>query len=350
MRAVGLIDLLSTLIQPVTVAYIVYLVYLVVGEGKNVPTTALIMLGAIYGLQAVVFLLHRKFEMIVWMIIYILAIPIFSFALPLYSFWKQDDFSWGQTRVVLGEKGKKLVIHDEGSFDPDEIPLKSWNDYENELWEKGSNASIGQLLAEKEEADYARAQRGEGSIYGHESVMGFTSRPRTPMSELGARSFHQALNSGGHMTPGYDGYSKSRAGSMVGVSPYAAGAAQQAGYFGGGYQEGYEMQGGNPFANRHSMALSQHQSRQSFGLMQPLLQADGSPADEQLAADIQAILAQSNLQTLTKKGVREELERVSCLRWRTSQADGRLQMYNVDLTARKAFINGQIEDGLAGLY
>lgn len=64
MRSVVLIDLLSTLIQPVTVAYIVYLIYLVAGRGEAVPITALIMLGAIYGLQAIIFLLHRKFEMV----------------------------------------------------------------------------------------------------------------------------------------------------------------------------------------------------------------------------------------------------------------------------------------------
>ena len=64
MRAVVLIDLLSTLIQPVTVAYIVYLIYMVAGEGQAIPMTALIMLGAIYGLQAIIFLLHRKFEMV----------------------------------------------------------------------------------------------------------------------------------------------------------------------------------------------------------------------------------------------------------------------------------------------
>jgi chitin synthase len=49
--------------------------------------------------------------MIGWMLFYILAIPAFSFFLPLYSFWKMDDFSWGATRVVLGEKGKKLIVH-----------------------------------------------------------------------------------------------------------------------------------------------------------------------------------------------------------------------------------------------
>lgn len=49
--------------------------------------------------------------MIGWMVFYILAIPVFSFLLPMYSFWKMDDFSWGATRVVLGEKGKKMIVH-----------------------------------------------------------------------------------------------------------------------------------------------------------------------------------------------------------------------------------------------
>ena len=49
--------------------------------------------------------------MISWMIFYILAIPAFSFSLPIYSFWKMDDFSWGQTRVVLRESGKRIIVH-----------------------------------------------------------------------------------------------------------------------------------------------------------------------------------------------------------------------------------------------
>ena len=90
---------------------IVYLVYLVVGEGKRVPTVSLILIAAVYGLQAFVFVLRRKWDMIGWMIFYILAIPAFSFLLPLYSFWRMDDFSWGATRVVLGESGKKMIVH-----------------------------------------------------------------------------------------------------------------------------------------------------------------------------------------------------------------------------------------------
>jgi len=134
---------------------------MVAGEGRTIPTLSIIMLAAIYGLQALVFIFRMRWDMIAWMIcecrvqipsrpavlsiVYILAIPVFSFFLPLYSFWKMDDFSWGSTRLVVGEKGRKIVIHvspaalaplalvdgqDEGKFDPKAIPLKSWNDYE----------------------------------------------------------------------------------------------------------------------------------------------------------------------------------------------------------------------------
>jgi chitin synthase len=99
---------------------------MVAGEGKTIPTLSIIMLAAIYGLQALVFIFRMRWDMIAWMIctwgvvcgsrlvlrpVYILAIPVFSFFLPLYSFWKMDDFSWGSTRLVVGEKGRKIVIH-----------------------------------------------------------------------------------------------------------------------------------------------------------------------------------------------------------------------------------------------
>ncbi|CDS01674.1 hypothetical protein [Sporisorium scitamineum] len=113
MRFIVFIDLLSTIIAPVTVAYIVYLIALVATANGTMPLTAIIMLAAIYGCQAVIFLLNRKFEMIGWMVVYIIGIPIWSLFLPLYSFWHMDDFSWGNTRVVMGEKGQKVVVHEE---------------------------------------------------------------------------------------------------------------------------------------------------------------------------------------------------------------------------------------------
>ncbi|KAI6142989.1 chitin synthase-domain-containing protein [Pisolithus tinctorius] len=143
MRFIVMMDLVSMLIQPVTVAYIVYLIVLVVYEHSTIPFIFLVMIAAVYGLQAFVFVLRRKWDMVGWMDFYILAIPIFSFMLPIYSFWHMDDFSWGATRVVLGESGKKIIVHDEGKFDPHSILLKTWNDYENELWDRESNHSIG---------------------------------------------------------------------------------------------------------------------------------------------------------------------------------------------------------------
>ena len=135
MRFVVFIDLLSTLVQPVVVVYVVYLIVTVIRTPGTIPVTAFILLGVIYGLQAIIFILRRKWEMIGWMVMYIVAIPVFSFALPLYSFWHMDDFSWGNTRVVTGEKGRKIVITDEGKFDPESIPHKKWEDYQAELWE-----------------------------------------------------------------------------------------------------------------------------------------------------------------------------------------------------------------------
>ena len=46
-----------------------------------------------------------------------------------------DDFSWGNTRVVTGEKGRQVIVSDEGKFDPASIPHKRWEEYQAELWD-----------------------------------------------------------------------------------------------------------------------------------------------------------------------------------------------------------------------
>lgn len=135
MRFVVFIDLISTIIMPVTIAYIIYLIVWLARDTSTIPWTSFLLLAAIYGLQAIIFIMRRKWEMIGWMIIYILAMPVYALALPLYSFWHMDDFSWGNTRVITGEKGRKVVISDEGKFDPETIPKKRWEEYQAELWD-----------------------------------------------------------------------------------------------------------------------------------------------------------------------------------------------------------------------
>ncbi|KAF2265947.1 hypothetical protein CC78DRAFT_460208 [Lojkania enalia] len=200
MRFVVFLDLLSTIVQPVIVGYIAYLIYLVIKSPDIVPITAFILLGAIYGLQAIIFILRRKWEMIGWMLIYVVATPVFSFGLPLYSFWHMDDFSWGNTRIVTGEKGQKILVSDEGKFDPSCIPKKKWDEYQAEMWEQHT----------------MRDDRSEisGISYGTKRYMGSASvagsdygaiPPSRPMSHLDLPRFGN--NSRMSLAPsGYGGY------------------------------------------------------------------------------------------------------------------------------------------------
>ncbi|KAF2964101.1 hypothetical protein GQX73_g9483 [Xylaria multiplex] len=96
-----------------------------------IPYISLAILAGVYGLQAIIFILKRQWQHVGWIIIYLLAFPIFSFVLPIYSFWNQDNFTWGNTRIVIGEKGDKQVVavDDKDGFDPRSIPLQRWDDY-----------------------------------------------------------------------------------------------------------------------------------------------------------------------------------------------------------------------------
>lgn len=66
---------------------------------------------------------------------YMMGIPLFGLYIPLYSFWHMDDFSWGNTRVVVGADG--VVKPEEEKkvepYDPKSVPLMKWSDYESAL-------------------------------------------------------------------------------------------------------------------------------------------------------------------------------------------------------------------------
>ena len=130
MRFVVFIDLFGTIILPATCAYLGYLIYRVATNSGQFPLFSIIILAAVYGLQAIIFLIKRQWQHIGWMIIYIIAFPIYSLILPMYSFWKQDDFSWGNTRLVQAEdRNKKVVETKDAGFDPRSVPLQRWDDY-----------------------------------------------------------------------------------------------------------------------------------------------------------------------------------------------------------------------------
>ncbi|KAL8947589.1 MAG: hypothetical protein Q9222_006149 [Ikaeria aurantiellina] len=264
MRFIVFLDLLSTIIQPVTVAYIVYLIVLVSLQKAVVPLIAFVLLGAIYGLQAIIFILRRKWEMIGWMIIYILAMPVFSLALPLYSFWHMDDFSWGNTRVVTGEKGKQVVISDEGKFDPDSIPRKKWEEYQAELWD-------------------AQTQRDDRS-----EISGFS---------YGTKSYQP---------PGSEYiYPPPKQMSQMELPRYGS---------------------------RLSLAPSDVMARGYDEQNLEMAEVPGLPSDDALLGEIREVLKTADLMTVTKKGIKQELER----------------RFEVNLEPRKAYIGSATEAVLSG--
>ncbi|KAF9484250.1 glycosyltransferase family 2 protein [Pholiota conissans] len=297
MRFVVLVDLVSTLTQPVTVAYIVYLIYLVAGLHKAIPTLSLIMIAAIYGLQALVFVMRRKWDMIGWMLFYILAVPAFSFFLPLYSFWKMDDFSWGATRVVLGESGKKMIVHDEGKFDPRSIPLKSWSDYENELWDKESNHSIGSWVPPAKGKNEGYPESHTASLYGRETYYeprGFSPAP----SQLGM-----------YPPPNY------QSGRNTPQSPFHP-MQQETGLL--------QPMPSRPVTNYLDIPIPQTRTPEDIDLL------GNGPSDADIEHAVNEVLRSADLNSVTKREIRRRLE----------------EYFGMDLTSRKGAINAAIDRAL----
>ncbi|MBE3048207.1 glycosyltransferase [Candidatus Bathyarchaeota archaeon] len=278
MRFIVFIDLLSTIVAPVTMAYIIYLIVLISTQQTVIPLTAFLLLAAVYGLQAIIFIVRRKWEMVGWMLLYICAMPVFSFGLPLYSFWHMDDFAWGNTRVVAGEKGTKVVISDEGKFDPASIPRKKWDEYQAELWE-------------------TQTSRGGGGDDAHSEVSGYSyaTKANPAMSEYG--------------------YGGSRPGSTVGAYPPVPSQMDPRGASRLSYAASDVLGAGGAGANRHSQ----------FGGSQFFSPEDmvGLPSDDEILNEIREILRTSDLMSVTKKGVKQECER----------------RFGVPLDAKKAYIN-----------
>ncbi|CAN6648337.1 hypothetical protein TRVA0_023S00474 [Trichomonascus vanleenenianus] len=261
MRFIVIIDLFSTIIQPVTIAYLAYLVYLIAHDTSDIPITSIVMLGAIYGLQALIFLLRRRWEMIGWMFVYLLALPVFSLGLPLYAFWYMDDFSWGNTRVVMGEKGNKIIVSSEGKFDPSEIPMQRWQDYQAQGWHPQNNQFEEETMS----------MAGRSSQFG----LGTESQYSMPMHHRPATEYSMPIS-----------------------RPMSAVPSEVASAY--GHRSNTMMSG----TMRHSYAGDVEMSmlRGSATPQQNL------PTDEQITNEVREILRTADLMTVTKKSIRQQLE------------------------------------------
>ncbi|CDS10247.1 hypothetical protein LRAMOSA02923 [Lichtheimia ramosa] len=126
------VDLVGTLVLPAAICLTVYLI-VNTAISSDPQWQSLALLVAILGLPAVLIAITTfKVVYIGWMCVYLIALPIWNFVLPIYSYWHFDDFSWGATRVVVGEKKDKGHLDAEGKFDSSRLVMKKWEDWEAE--------------------------------------------------------------------------------------------------------------------------------------------------------------------------------------------------------------------------
>ncbi|KAJ1966780.1 hypothetical protein IWQ62_002258 [Dispira parvispora] len=383
MRFIVFLDLFGTLAMPVTIAYLGYLLYLVISDTNDVGYVSLLLLAAVYGLQALIFLVKRQWQHIGWMIIYILAIPLFSFFLPVYSFWHFDDFSWGNTRVVVGDNKKQLYITDDGKFNPKDIPMKKWSQFEQDMWEAQSNGSLDSPDSPRSGSRAHSRQSNSRPItsmsHGGVGMMpptlphigGVNSRPGSradvmsqyggngaggPHSMLPPTAVGGPLDMGinrpmstvsNHQYPPPPGGAvrNSRYTNMMGGTPdYRNSRAMS--QMGGEMPHGGvpSMYGGPPDLGgpNRPMSSASHYSAVPGGPPHPTSMYmaggmpqggyEGLPSDDEILHEIRNILATADLMTITKKQVRERLN----------------EHFRCNLAPKRDFINSSIEMVLQG--
>ena len=225
--------------------------------------------------------------------------PAFSFYLPIYSFWHFDDFSWGNTRVVLGEKNKKSKFAAEVTdFDPKSIPLRKWEVYESRRRDSLDSRRNDFPDNEKLEfVDETQSMRSASTIVSNLNPLpSFRGLPT---------SSPVAVNRGSRDSSIYDGYFTPTRGPSI-------------------YKEYNQMlQISGSTARSSKSILGSDESRRSIPKY---------PSDDAILYQIRLIVSSSDLNTLTKRAVRERLSNI----------------FSMDMKAKKSTINFFLEEILKG--
>ncbi|KAI1192202.1 class V chitin synthase [Nemania serpens] len=347
MRFVVFIDLFGTIILPATTVYLGYLIYLLASHTGPIPIISLAILAGVYGLQAIIFILKRQWQHVGWIIIYLLAFPIFSFVLPIYSFWNQDNFTWGNTRIVIGEKGNKQVVavDDKDGFDPRSIPLQRWDDYAalNNL--PGRRGTQGEKTHDAYDDNYElddmrsvyssvrqpsvlTGLQGRGGHMPPQSPAPFQGMSRhstldpysdSPMNRQSTRSFGDLQRTPSPYQDGPQAGHRQSVSNLRAVSNYSP-----------QYDAHRASNATLGFAGGNRPLAQGHQSTASFDFQRGHM----GPDDSMIIEAIQAVLRDVDLDTVTKKQVRALVEQ-------------RLQMELVG--EKRTFMDRQIDNELANM-
>ncbi|KAI9188436.1 Chitin synthase, class 3 [Blastocladiella emersonii ATCC 22665] len=152
MQFVILLDLIGSVVLPAAICFTIYLV-VISFLTTPVPVVPLLLLAAILGLPGILILLTtRQWQFVFWMLVYLVALPIWNFVLPAYAFWHQDDATWGATRRIHGDDGKGHG-DDDGEFDSTKIIMKRYAE-----WEQIKQRAIAQALEAAAQQQQRRSQ------------------------------------------------------------------------------------------------------------------------------------------------------------------------------------------------
>jgi chitin synthase len=146
MQFVVFMDLVGTLVLPAAISFTIYIIIVTILPASVTkmerPILSLILLALILGLPGVLIVVTtRKMAYVGWMFLYLLSLPIWNLVLPAYSYWHMDDFTWGETRKIHGETKEVAHGDKEGKFDPANIVMKRWQEFERERrWKSGTQS------------------------------------------------------------------------------------------------------------------------------------------------------------------------------------------------------------------
>ncbi|CAN6648352.1 hypothetical protein TRVA0_023S00496 [Trichomonascus vanleenenianus] len=305
MRGVVFIDLVGTVMLPSVVVYLGYLIYKIAAHDGPLPLISIILIAAVYGLQALVFILRRQWQHIGWMIIYVAAYPIHSFLLPIYSFWNMDNFSWGNTRIVVGEKGgKQLVSIDDEGFDPSSVEMETWRSYAIRSGLRGAERSI--IFDD-------RKGRLVNQVY-DDGELGYD------MQEFGPGTRRQTLFDADQMSR-MDGsqsvYSEARTRSYSTFTMDTPFNASRGSLLGGGTQYSQSrLSMAHPMPSMPSR-LSMAPSATNFMPPSEGLHAElyDESRDAQISETIRQVLATADFENMTKRQLREKVEDIMGVRF-----------------------------------
>ncbi|CAO3696263.1 unnamed protein product [Rhizopus microsporus] len=132
MQFVVALDLLSSVVLPAATLLIFFFFIDLIFTHSAQYQTLVILLAAVGTPALLVIFTAKRMTYIGWMIVYIFAFPIWNFVMPIYSFWHFDDFSWGETRRVVGEKEEDSNSDPMCALYSEKAQKKYWHVWESE--------------------------------------------------------------------------------------------------------------------------------------------------------------------------------------------------------------------------